>query len=164
MTDCLDKKQFASALPALRKVTEQPVAKVSPTPSVIEDVSLKLRDVNENTQDYWPTVLQFIQFASAGLSLDVPPPGDPNLLVSYSRGMRFGTVSRKIVLLDGSDIVDTRFEHCRIIFTKNPTPLRNVVFVDSVFEFPISDHPVPYIQKAARVLLASDLKSVSANL
>jgi hypothetical protein len=135
-------KEFARSLPALRRVGEQPVSAVRPAPAELHAVAQKLLQTNETTPNYWPTVLQFIKFASAGLSPDVPPPGQPNLSlhdVSIIGANVFGPISHKIVLLDGGKLVDQHFDHSRIIFTNNPIKMSNVTFVDCVFEMPISD-------------------------
>lgn len=152
-------QQFAKSLSALRRVGEQPVTAVNPTPAELHELAQKLLNTPETTPDYWPTVLQFIQFASAGLSPDVPPPGPPNVIISHNKGLGFGPFSHSIVLLDGGELVNTRFEHSRIIFTNDPVQMKNVVFVDCIFVLPVSNKPNPYLQRAARTLLASTLNS-----
>jgi hypothetical protein len=145
-------------------VAEQQKVKLSP--ALLKDVQQKLLRIDENSPDYWPTVLRFIQFASAGLSPDVPPPGrQPDLTIANNHG--FGLVlpltSHQVVLLDGgdlgADVGITRFDHSRIIFTQNPVHMRNVQFTDCVFEMPISATPNRYLRDAGRLLLASDLNS-----
>ena len=124
----LNDKQLASALPALRKVTEQPIAKVSPSPEVLHEVTSKLRRVNENTPDYWATVLQFIQFASSGVASNAPPPGSPTgVTLNNADGIAIGPHS--VVVLAGGEISNIRFEDSRIIFTRNPVQMRNLLFV-----------------------------------
>lgn len=158
----LDSKQFVKSLPALRKVAEQPPVEVAPNAALLREVAQKLRSIDESSQDYWPTVLQFIQFASAGLSPDVPPPGEPNVLASNNKGdFSLGTISHPRIELDGGDVANTRFDHSRIKFTENLVRMRNVVFTDCVFEMPISANPSPYLREASRVLLASDLRSAT---
>lgn len=158
----LNQKQFVKSLPALRKVEEQPVSQVKPNRELLRDISTKLMEVNEQAPEYWATVLQFIRFASAGLSPDVPPPGEPTLIIKDSRpGIRFSDpVSHAIVLLDNSEVANIRFEHSRIIFTERPTRMNNVTFVDCVFELPVLDNPNKYLQNTGRILLASNLNSV----
>ena len=156
----LSPEQFVKALPALRRVAEQPPSNVQPVQSVLQDVARKLLGVNPLTPDYWPTVLRFIQFASAGLSPDVPRHGPPTLYASQNKGLSLGVISRAVVQLDGGELVNTRFEHSRIIFTNDPVLMRNVTFSDCVFELPISDRPIPYVQQAARRILASSLNSI----
>ncbi len=73
-----------------------------------------------------------------------------------------GPLKNEVVLLDGGDVGNIRFEHCRIRFTNNAVRMRNVVFVGCVFEFPVSDDPNPYLKTAAEKVLASkDLEQVT---
>jgi hypothetical protein len=158
----LNQNDFAKALSALQRITATRSEKPIPQP-IIQAVAQRLQSLNESSPEYWPTVLQFIHFASSGASPDVPPPGAPNWLISNNSGdVSPGTVSNRRVLLDGGDLVDTHFDHCRIFFTEHPVHMRNVVFTDSVFEMPVSATPSQYIKDAGRLLLASDLKSVTA--
>jgi len=157
----LSQKEFARSLPALRKIEQQPVTEVKPSPELLRDVAQRLLNTDKSEPDYWPAVLRFIAFASAGLSPDVPPPGKPNIVLGHvtSTGNIFGIVSHQTVLLDGVSLVDEHFDHSRIIFTENPSQLRNVTFTDCVFEMPVLDNPNPYLQRVGRTLLASDLHS-----
>lgn len=159
----LDKRQFANALPALRKVTEQPVAKVSPDQAVLRDVAFKLRETSENTPDYWTTVLRFIQFASNGMASNAPPPGSPiNATIQNSYLTHQTFPEHSVFVLDGGGMEYTRFENSRIIFTNNPVRMRNVTFVNCAFEFPGIATPTPYLENAARQLLASNFEYVSS--
>ncbi len=156
----LKQEQFAKALPTLKQITERPFPSQPLPQPILRDVAQKLLRVDERSPDYWPTVLQFIQFASAGLSLDVPPPGPPNFVIAKNIGnISFAPISHLRVKLDGGDLVNTRFEHSRIIFTENPVHMKDVVFIDCVFEMPISATPNRYLQDASRMLLASELNS-----
>jgi hypothetical protein len=144
-------------------VAEQQKVKLSP--AILKDVQQKLLKVDQNSPDYWPTVLRFIQLASYSLSADVPPPGRPPT-VKVSGNIGFGIVipkvSHAVVLLDGGYLGGdglTQFDHSRIIFTEQPVHMMNVLFTDCVFEMPISATPNRYLQDAGRVLLTSDLKS-----
>ena len=156
----LDKDAFAKNLPALRKVAEQSPKDLAISGGTLREVAQKLDSVDESTPGYWPTALQFLRFASAGNSSGVPPPGIPNLTIRQSR-LSLGTVRDRIVLLDGGELENTRFEHSRIIFTNDPVKLNGVIFVDCVFEVPVTDNPSPFLKKASRQLLASNLQSVS---
>jgi hypothetical protein len=156
-------KQFTKNLPALRKVAEQPPAGVAPSAALLREVAQKLRSTDESSQDYWPTVLQFIQFASAGLSPDVPPPGPPTVTIANNHG--FGEILppilHQVVLLDGGDLGPAHFYNSRIKFTEHAVRMKDVIFTDCVFEMPISASPNEYLRNATRVLLASDLKSAT---
>jgi len=158
----LQPKQLSSALPALQKITEQPVAEVDPQPATLQEVAGKLRLVDETAPDYWPTVLRFIQFASAGMSPDAPPAGIPNLIVTNSvirpwKGA-FGNMTGKVIVLDGDQIEDGTFEKCRIVFTGTPTTMRRITFINCIFEFPRQNQPTRYLMGIGRALLASGIQ------
>jgi hypothetical protein len=158
----LPQAEFAGALPALRVISEQSVQKVNPSRATLEKIAQKLRDTDKSSPEYWPTVLQFLQFASTGLApTNVPPPKpNPDLKSSGHISGAF-TIKNLVVELDGGTLSDANFENCRVIFTEIPVQMTNVTFVNSVFELPISTSPPPFIQKATKVLLASDLRTVS---
>ena len=156
----LDQNQFAKSLPALRKVSEQPVSQVAPAPEILHDVTLKLQHVDPNTPEYWQTVLQFIQFASNGLASNAPPPGSPvNATLTDVSGLRLS--AKGVYVLRGGVIANMRFEDSRIVFTSNPVQLRNVTFVNCAFDFPDVNIPSPYLENAGRQLLASDFGHIS---
>jgi hypothetical protein len=159
----LDRAQFARNLPALRKAMEQPASAAAAQPATLRDVAAKLKVVDEATADYWPTVLRFIQFASAGLSANVPPPGaKANVIIGQNRGfVNLGPFKNCVAELDGGDLGPTRFENCRVRFTQNPIRFLNVSFINCVFEMPDTASPTPYLKRASQLLLASDLKNVS---
>ncbi len=159
--NALDQTKFSSSLPTLRKVMEQPVANVAPTVATLRELAAKLRNTNEQAPDYWPTVLRFIQFASARVSNNVPPPGTPNWTIAFNKGLSFGSLTYKVVKLDGGEIASTRFQNCRIIFTENPVSMSNVTFVNCVFEMPMTDTPSPYLRRISQQLLASNLEEFS---
>jgi hypothetical protein len=159
----LDEKRFAKALPQLQEITERPFPVPPPSPPTIREVARKLLSIDERSPGYWPTVLRFIQFASAGLSPDVPAHGPPTS--SFTNNVGFGlagmiNISHEVVLLGGGDLSATHFDHSRIIFTEHPVHMRNVTFTDCVFEMPISAAPNQYLKNASRALLTADLNSV----
>ena len=158
----LGQKQFAASLPNLyaemRKVSAPQSGANEATLRAITD---KLRHVDENTPEYWSTVLQFIRFVSARHAPDVPPPGPANLEIGFNTGFpSLGVLSRRRVLLDGGEIEDSVFENCRILFTSNPVHMRNVRFVNCVFEIPEGVVPDRYIKHAAKELLASNFSAI----
>jgi hypothetical protein len=160
---------FSAAIPALKKVTELAPSKVPVANETLQSIAEKLRETPQSTPEYWPTVLQFIKFASAGFSPNVPPAGPPSLVLShvytnYPRGIRLPTVRNQVVLLDGGELWNARFENCRIIFTDNPLIMHNFTFVNCVFEMPISTQPSPYLKRTAQILLASNFHAVSIPL
>lgn len=157
----LDQRSFANALPQLSSLLTAPThAKVAP--AVLRSIAQKLQNTDPASPDYWPTALRFIQFASAGLSPDVPPPGSPVYLHVGPANFDLEVhLSHVVVKLDGGgSIKDSTFSNSRIIFTDKPEGMKNVTFTNCVFEMP--DFPEsPYLQKATQTILASDLKSVS---
>ena len=157
-------KAFEKNLPALRQVAQQPISEVKPKPVVLNEITYQLRLLNEGDPDYWPTVLRFIQFASAGLSPNAPLPGPPNLKFtnSFVEGPNvFGTIKSKIVRLDGGTLIDQTFENCRVIFTENPVHMKNVMFIGCAFELPQVENPNPFLKSTTQKLLASNLSAVS---
>ena len=95
---------------------------------------------------------------------DVPPVDAPyNARISNlkcSPGAHCIIASHKKIILDGGDIPGSRFENCRIIFTQNPVKMKDVKFINCVFEMPVTDAPSPYLKSTSQFLLASDLSSV----
>lgn len=136
-----------------------PAAEVRPQKATVLEVAGKLRQVNEAVPDYRLAVLQFLQFASASVSSGVPPPNTPpNLFHGGSVPRSF--FDHQVVVLDGGDFSQSRFTNSRIIFTQNPVRLDNTVFIDCVFELPITSTPSPYPKRVTRRLLSSNLQTV----
>ena len=164
----LKAEALAKNLPALHRVAELPVGQVKPTIPELREVTYNLRTVEESSDEYWPTVLQFIQFATSAMvpAHDVPPPGSPHTTISRMEcnptiAIHCVKLSHRAVLLDGGSIPNSIFDHCRVIFTQNPVNLSGSVFNDCVFEMPVSSAPTPYLRNVTKVLLASDLSNVS---
>ena len=162
----LDQKTFERSLPQLRQVIEQPS---HPHPAVAEQEALKaiadkLRQTGEATPGYWPTVLRFIPYASSRMAQNAPPPGQPPRVLSdiLSVGLMRGIREKgKTILLDEGDLGNGEFTDCRIIFTQNPVRLTHAVFRNCVFEIPTTDPPSPFTKKVCKVLISSNLDSVS---
>jgi len=158
----LDQAKFAKSIPALHVAVERPASRGKANRPLLSGIAEKLSKTNPATPEYWPTVLQFLQFASAGLApTNVPPPNTPPILRSSNTRLAGNSFTGVTVLLDGGELLGTRFENCRVIFTDTPVTMRDVTFANSVFEFPVSSVPPPYIQRASKLLLASDLKTAS---
>jgi hypothetical protein len=159
----LPPKEFSRSLEAIKIATDQQPREVSTV--VMRQVSEKLGAVPQDTPDYWPTALRFIQFASATSSPDAAPVGPPNITVSnfYSIDLQVfgGKISSRVVLLDGGEMKNGTFEKCRIIFTKNPVGMKNVTFVNCVFEVPTLENPEPFLKRAGQLILASGVTNVS---
>ncbi len=160
----LPQSDFNRTLPTLRSLAEQPLPQTKATAAVIHEISYKLRVANQNSAEYWPTVLQFIQFASSVLAppTGVPPHGEPTSEISKNTGIRIRIrLKGQVVLLDGGDLGDdVQFQNCRIIFTDHPVRMRGVKFISCIFEMPPLASPTPYIESVARTLLASNFESV----
>lgn len=156
----LPPKQFAQSLPALHKVTEQ-TAKVATTPAVLQKVSEQLQSVSSNTDDYWPTVLRFIQFSSARLASNAPPEGSPvNVFYTNVSGIRppeGGTYQLKGM------IANMTFVNSRIILTETPVFFQNARFIDCAFDLPAIENPPVYLRQTGRQLLASGITSGTLN-
>lgn len=156
----LNEKQFAINLPALKKVVEQPATKVLPTPELLQDIGLKLQKVSESTKstnDYWLTVLQFIQFASASYAPKAPPPGSPvNVYLGNNHGAGISVPPGGVYQLSG-EIANITFTNSRIIFTDQPVFLKNVRFINCAFEFPQALSPS--LENTGQQLLASGIKT-----
>lgn len=157
----LDQKAFAKSLPILRVASEQSAKEAKPSQPLLGGIADKLSKTSPSTPDYWPTVLQFLQFASAGLApANVPAPGTLPILRTSTRSIyAHNAFSGVTVILDGGTLVGNHFDRCRVIFTDAPVKMTNVEFTNSVFEFPISSARSPYVQRASKLLLASDLKT-----
>jgi hypothetical protein len=167
----MDQKKFAESLPTLHTALSNPAAngnleQATPALRTLRQIAIKLRQTSESRPEYWPTVLQFIQFASFAMvpPSDVPPP-DAKFWemqnVSCSGLAHCIRASHSAILLDGGNIPGSIFYHCRIRFTENPTGLSGVIFNDCVFEMPASSNPSPYLKDATRILLAGNLTKVS---
>jgi len=160
----LDQKTFEHSLLQLRQAIENLSPKVVADQETLTAIAGKLRQTNESTPDYWPTVLRFIHFASSRMAQNAPPPEQqPRVLseilsVGLTRGIR---EKGKTILLDDGYLGNGEFTNCRIIFTPNPVRLTNALFRNCVFEIPTSDPPNAYIRKVSRILLSSNLWSVS---
>ncbi|MBV9759826.1 MAG: hypothetical protein JO340_04610 [Acidobacteriaceae bacterium] len=161
----LNVTELAKNLPALRKVAEQPPSEVRPTETAVEAVAVKLRQVNENAPDYWPTVLQFIQFASAGLSPDVPPRNSPYVTKMddvYISGGGMPLDGRVLILKNGR-LENLAIRNSRIVFS-GPMVLINVTFINCAFDFEFPNEssqplPSPYVRRTVQQLLASGIVS-----
>lgn len=163
----LKPEQFSGALPALQKITEQPVATVAPEPATLNEVAVKLSTVGETTPDYWITTLRFIEWASAGMSPNAPQPGEPNFVFKGSVGslqQAFGIIRGKIVVLDNVDFQDGVFDSCRIIFSGTPSVLKNIRFVNCVFEFPVTNYPPAPLKQMSEQLLAEGIQRAVVSL
>ena len=161
--NALSPERFREALPALQMAVEQSPAEVEVSTAVLNQVAAKLRTTEETNADYWPTVLRFIQFASSKLAPPDIPPSDGTVDVRISSSQiafKDTTFKNAVVLLESGAISDLRIENSRVIFTETPIRMRNVTFVNCIFEMPAVATPNQYLQRASRTLLASDLSSV----
>lgn len=157
----LQPEQLAKALPTLRAVSEKPLAEVAPSDTLLREIATKLQSAPEASQEYWPTVLQFTHFATSALNPDVPPPGPPWAIVNEGENNTFrgGRFEKKAFLLGGSTIFeDNVFVKCRIVLEANASVrLKNVTFIDCIFDFPPNGDTVPEVRQIARSLLATHL-------
>jgi hypothetical protein len=157
----LDQGDFEHYLPVLQKLTANPNEQIPASENTLKEIRYHLQGANESLPDYWPAVLQFIQFASARVQpAGVPSDNAPTLVRSsvWLDGLVFK--GGKLVL-DGGQVSNSRFVRCRIVFTETPVKIINTTFADCVFEMPVRETPGPYLRDATRVLLASNLESVA---
>jgi hypothetical protein len=160
----LDQKAFEHSLPQLRQVIEQPSPIPAPNEATLTAIAQQLRQTEESTPDYWPTVLRFLQFASSRMAPTAPPPGQRSraltdiLSVGIMRGIR---EEGKTILFDDGDLGNGVFIKCRIILTQNAVQMHNVVFRNCAFELPATDSPSQYLRKVSQILLASNLSVIS---
>jgi hypothetical protein len=157
----LQAKDFAAALPALKVVAQQPISDVNPSEKTLREIADKLRHTDPNTPEYWPTVLRFLQFASSGLTANVPPPGRPTIELSHDEHFSLGEERNIRIKLDGGSLENSTIYNSRVMFTENPVVMTNVKFIDCVFDIPAPEKPSPYLQKVGQLLLASDINSAT---
>src|SRR5450755_4474827 len=66
-------KHGSLPLPNLRRITAQPVPTEAIPQLALRNVATKLSSTDNKVPGYWPTVFQFIQFATENISPNVPP-------------------------------------------------------------------------------------------
>lgn len=161
-----DPKALSASLSQLRRAVQQPPNEVNAEPKTLRSLARKLMAISSSSPDYWPAVLGFIQFASASMvkPSNVPPPGNPQIILSHvssntPNGIKLPVIRHKIVLLDGGELWDATFYHCRIIFTDSPMVMHNFKFIDCIFQMPSTANN-PAVRDAARELLSSDLTEI----
>jgi len=163
-TSRLDQKSFDQSLRELRTAIDRTNPSSGVNRETVTALQRKLRQADESSADYWPTVLRFLQFASSSIALKAPPPGEHAKVLSDVLGVGLMRGIRdfdKTYLFDGGSFGNSSFTNCRIVFTGNPVEMQGVVFKICVFEFPASGTPSSYLKKLCRILLASDLAEVS---
>jgi hypothetical protein len=142
---------------AVAQRTKRPI-----DPSIVKQVKTSLEQMPSTAPDYWSSVLRFLTLASNGLSPNLPPAdamknvhlSDVALINQHS------FLDGKHVFVDGGSLENVEIHRSRITFTQNPVQLKNVTFVDCVFDMPDVSIPSNHLQQAARqLLLAQDLKS-----
>jgi hypothetical protein len=164
----MNEAQLAENLPALKKVAERPPSGVQANKTTISAIAERLTRANKSTPDYWPTVLQFIQFASSSLSsANVPPRDSPDVVGIFNSSFRGPVMNldHRIVILSDGELQDITIRNSRIVFRGKLIKLKNVVFVDCVFEFEPSvrqQQPPPYLRQAVEQLLASNFLSIES--
>lgn len=156
-----DTAKFSSSLRTIREVARLPAKEVNADPASIRTVAERLLDTPPETPEYWPTVLQFLRFASTGLSQNLRL-SRPILLQNVEMtGVGRVTNPGATIELDGGKFENTTFEGNIIIFTANPTRFKNVRFINCILIFPILDRPPDWMKKTARQFLASGFASIS---
>jgi hypothetical protein len=166
-----DKATFAKSLPDLRKVSEQSPSEVMASVTELDAIRNRLSQTPPTAPEYWPTVMQFLRFASASASAPSLPARLSRLTLRNIKfggtptGLPLNRIAGADLVLDGGDLFDAVIANSRVTFTNNAVNLRNVTFVNCVFVFPVSDTPPEQHKQATQQLLAaSDLRSVSMSL
>jgi hypothetical protein len=161
----LNEKQFAAFLPSLHALTRQPLSVVPANEWALRAIAQKLSNTDFNSTDYWPTVLQFISFWSNKSAAKVPARGQPDVI--FDKSMSDPTfhkpVDHKIIALDGADISAIVFRGCRIIITGKTMRVRDVSFIDCVFDLPVNAPPTSFMKEIARALLASNGTAITSS-
>jgi len=164
----MNQDEFNKSLASLRNAMQIAAQARAVVPNeTIQKIAQQLRQTGESSPEYWPTILQFIQFASASLiaPADVPPANTQYTVASNFNcvgGMRCMQLSHCAIVLDGGHIPNSIFDHCRIKFTSNPVGLEGTRFIDCIFEIPTDiTQPTPYLKNSVKILLASNLRQVT---
>lgn len=161
----LSQPAFAKSLPTLQKITTQPVAAVAPSPDTLREVAVKLHQTDSATPDYWGTTLQFIRWASAAMSPNTPGPNAPRIELHNStiQGNAMA-LNERVIVLDGTTLSGVVIERSRIIFSGAQSTLRNVAFIDCVFEFPVTNEPPAPLKQFSEQLLAAGMERAVINI
>ena len=154
----MNDQDFAVSLPAFQSFIETQ-NKESFSLGLVEPIATKLRKLNPNTPAYWPSVLGFIQAASTSSGSPALPSPVRFTNLHIKGGIAFQNMT---VILDGGGLEDTSVVNSAIVFTGNPTLLKNVRFINCRFLFSVSDNPPQQTKHVAEQLLASsDLSNVT---
>jgi hypothetical protein len=155
----LSPKSLARNLPALLTVSEKPASQIKPPPAELRSVGNSLLHVNQTTPQYWPTLLQFVQFAS-NYSSKAPPPGGPVKQLKNLQADSFNAfkLQENFTYRLSGEILGIEFRNDRIILTPD-VMLTNVRFINCAFEFEggVDDAPKK-IRDTGHMLLASGLE------
>lgn len=160
----MDQKTFDQNLRQLHQAVERPNATAPVDRETLSAIAGKLRQTDESTPDYWPTVLAYLPYASAKLAPHAPPPGQPPralsdiLAVGIMRGIR---EEGKTILIDQGPLGNGTFIGCRVIFTQNAVEMQKVAFRNCAFELPAAIPPSTYVKKVCRLLLTSGVEFIS---
>lgn len=160
--EALPDAELSKSLPALHAAVARPVSEVAPDRTGLAALGARLAQINANSTDYWPTVLEFIRFASNGLASNAPPPGKPNLILTNDTFVNVGQLTSPglRIVLDGGELKNVTITGDRITFTTHPVRLINVRFVDCAFEFPNDASSSDFLRNAASQILPSIASAV----
>jgi hypothetical protein len=127
----------------------------------LTSVKSTLATSNSETPGYWSSSFQVISLLSRASATGTPP-------VEQSKESQFRNVSASVgaiapidgqrVLL-GEDIEGMTFENCIVRFDPDVT-LKNVLFINCIFIFPLKQSPSGPLRDIGRTLLASDIERV----
>jgi len=176
----LTKNDLEKSLPLVHDVISVARSQNLPIdPAVIRTLGAKLSDVNTGTPGYWPVTSELISYRSALISglqgwEYFRPCGlnDANRMIAHWIGKNGEPVSAKILSksdadcfeeLDGKRISHWTCTHCVVKYSGGPVSFDDVKFENCLFVFslPADKAPSDNGQQLNKLLLASDLKSVS---
>jgi hypothetical protein len=148
----MDQNTFTASLSLLNTALLTPSAQ-SAGPDDLRAIGDKLRRTDENSPDYWPTLMQFIRVASS-LTGHAAHPTGPTTHTRDSFFDRTNALDNLTVVMDGGGLQNLSIINSRIIFTDHPVKMKNITFINCSFEFPLSAQPTPQLKQAARQFLA----------
>lgn len=155
----MDPNTFAATLPQLRKQLERTTPRsVQPNDAAVHMVTQKLDQADDNAPGYWPTVAAMISFTSelrTGVVVDTSKlnncialgPGPMSHLTIAGNGYQC------MVTLDQTDLGDSTITDAVVRFTRGPSRLSNVTFVNCLFLVSLPASPNRFAQSLARKLL-----------
>jgi len=163
----LDQKEFAGYLPVLRKVVEQPAAKINPDEKTIRVIALRLRQTSETTPDYWTTVAAIINYQSLINQMRGEAPDPSKVSKSCLEFFKISLFERTgfsqcNVTLDTNAFKDVTFRDSVVEYHGGQTYLENVEFINCTFKLNLASAPIILTQSGLLLALldSADQKTI----